>query len=233
MHTTGHLIHIICEVSAYILGYRYYNWLRRQQGDLISDTNRMWIFLGAAVGALIGSHVLGVLEKPLDFVPDVLYFYGQKTIAGGLIGGLIGVETTKKWIGVQTSSGDLMTYPLILGMVIGRVGCHFAGVEDGTYGIETNLPWGMDSGDGFIRHPVNLYEIIFLLCLAWGISWAEKRFGFPNGRRFQVFMVAYLAYRIAVECIKPAYFWPNLHLSSIQIASMLSIGYYALKWLRK
>ncbi len=233
MHSTGHLIHLICEVLAYALGYRYYSWLRQHGGDLISDSNRAWIFIGAALGALIGSHVLGVLEKPLDFVPDLLYFYGQKTIAGGLIGGLIGVEITKKLIGVHTSSGDLMTYPLILGMTIGRVGCHFAGVEDGTYGMETSLPWGMELGDGLKRHPVNLYEIIFLLNLAWGINWAEKRLVFPNGRRFQVFMVAYLAYRIAVEYIKPVYFWPYLNLSSIQVAGLLCIGYYALKWWRK
>jgi phosphatidylglycerol---prolipoprotein diacylglyceryl transferase len=182
MQTTGHLIHIICEVTAYVIGYRYYNLLRQQQGDLISDSDRLWIFMGAALGALIGSHALGVLEKPSDFVPDILYLYGQKTIAGGLIGGLIGVEITKKLIRVHTSSGDLMTYPLMVGMIIGRVGCHFAGLEDGTYGIETALPWGIDLGDGLKRHPVNLYEIIFLLCLAQGISWSEKCFDFSDGR---------------------------------------------------
>lgn len=46
----------------------------------------------------------------------LIYFMGNKTIVGGFLGGLIGVEITKKKIGVTTSSGDLMVYPLIVAM---------------------------------------------------------------------------------------------------------------------
>lgn len=73
------------------------------------------------------------------------------TVVGGLLGGLVGVELSKKIIGVRTSSGDLFSYPLILGMMIGRVGC-LGGLEDNTYGEATTLPWGMDLGDGVMRH---------------------------------------------------------------------------------
>ncbi|MBL8976463.1 MAG: hypothetical protein JNK56_38020, partial [Myxococcales bacterium] len=55
--------HLVFEVLAYTLGYRYYAALRRR-GDPISDLQRMWIFIGAVTGGLLGSRVLGLLEHP-------------------------------------------------------------------------------------------------------------------------------------------------------------------------
>lgn len=34
----------------------------------------------------------------------------------------------KKRLGIRTSSGDLMVFPLLLGLAIGRLGCHFSGL---------------------------------------------------------------------------------------------------------
>ena len=155
-------IHFICETLSYFLGYQFYSFLRNRQTDQISSEHRIIIFVGAALGAFFGSHVLGVLEQPL-LLPKInfVYFMGNTTIIGGLLGGLIGVELTKMKIGVKVSSGDLMVYPIILAMIVGRLGCHFAGLEDGTYGIASALPWAVDFGDGVKRHPTNLYEIVF------------------------------------------------------------------------
>ena len=66
-----------------------------------------------------------------------------------------------------------MVFPLLLGMALGRVGCHLAGLTDGTYGTATTLPWALDLGDGVARHPTNLYEIGFLLLLAGLLWWAR------------------------------------------------------------
>ncbi len=38
-----------------------------------------------------------------------------------MLGGLIGVELTKRWIGLKQSTGDAFVYPLIVGTAIGRV----------------------------------------------------------------------------------------------------------------
>ena len=59
----------------------------------------------------------------------------------------------------------LFTYPLILAIIIGRIGCFSMGVFEETYGLPTTLPWGMNLGDNIPRHPVCLYEIIFLIFL--------------------------------------------------------------------
>jgi phosphatidylglycerol:prolipoprotein diacylglycerol transferase len=150
---------------------------------------------------------------------------GNKTIIGGMLGGLIGVELTKKRIGVTVSSGDLMVYPLILAMIIGRTGCFLAGLEDGTYGIASNLPWAINFGDGIRRHPTNLYEILFWLMLWISLRLIERKHEFANGARFKVFMASYLIFRLLVEFIKPAYFF-GFGLSVIQLVCIGGILYY-------
>ncbi len=220
-------VHLIFELLAYTLSYQYYAWLRRRHTDPISDDHRMFIFIGAAFGAFWGSHLLGVVERPFEAKQSFfLYFLANKTIVGGLLGGLAGVEITKKFIGVTVSSGDLMTFPLLLGLAIGRIGCHLAGLPDGTFGSATTLPWAIDFGDGMPRHPVNLYEILFLSAIALTIFTLERRYKLPNGSRFKIFMIGYLLWRFLLEYLKPAFFWPGVGLSSIQMACLVGLWYY-------
>jgi phosphatidylglycerol:prolipoprotein diacylglycerol transferase len=219
-------IHFVCETLACFLGYRYYAYLRRHTTDLISTENRLVIFIGAAAGAFIGSHIIGVLENP-SLLPhfNLIYFMGNKTIVGGFVGGLIGVEFTKKRIGVTASSGDMMVYPLILAMIIGRTGCFLAGLVDGTYGIASNLPWAINFGDGIPRHPTNLYEILYWITLWASLYFTEKRLVLANGARFKILMVSYLLFRFAIEFIKPDYFF-SFGLGVIQLVCLCGILYY-------
>ena len=225
--------HLVFEILAYSLGYRFYAYLRSKTHDPISEGDRMWIFIGAAFGGFLGGHILGILERPDDWSKGVnwLYFMGNKTILGGLLGGLIGVEFTKKRIGVTTSSGDLMTFPLIFAMIIGRLGCHLEGLEDGTFGNPTTFFMGMNFGDGILRHPVNLYEIIFLAALGFFIKILDKNTPLSNGSHFRLFMIGYLCWRFVLEWLKPAYFW-SFGLSSIQVAALLGLVYYRAVFLK-
>lgn len=219
-------LHLIFEILAYSIGYRFYVFLRSKSHDLISDEGRLWIFIGATAGAFLGSHILGILENPSKWNQlNLIYFMGNKTIVGGLLGGLIGVELTKKFIGVTTSSGDLMTFPIILALSIGRIGCFAEGLEDGTFGITTTLPWGINFGDGLYRHPTQLYEIIFLIILGFLLFLLEKNVVLLNGSRFKVLMVSYLIFRFLIEFIKPNEFY-SFGVCSIQIACIFGLLYY-------
>jgi len=219
-------VHFVCETLAYFLGYRYYAWLRRNTHDQISTESRLIIFIGAAFGAFVGSHLVGVLENPALLSKfNLIYFMGNKTIVGGMLGGLIGVELTKKKIGVTVSSGDLMVYPLILAMIIGRTGCFLSGLEDGTYGVASNLPWAINFGDGIRRHPTNLYEIVFWILLWLVLKMTERRYQFTDGSKFKVFMLSYLFFRFLDEFIKPDYFF-SFGLSVIQLVCLAGILYY-------
>ena len=222
--------HRFFELLAFFAGYRLYVWQRARAQDRISDDNRWWILLGAATGAWLGSHLLGILEHP-ERLAEVrwIHLLTEKTIVGGLLGGLAGVEFTKKRLGVRYSSGDLMTYPILLALAIGRIGCHLAGLDDGTHGSPTDLPWGIDFGDGVPRHPVNLYEILFLGCLAAFIYFLEKSRPLPDGVRFRILMTAYLCWRFVIEFWKPVWMFP-FGLSSIQLAVLCGLGYYWRVW---
>jgi len=219
-------VHFICETLAYVIGYRYYIYLRKYSHDQISSENRLIIFIGAAFGALIGSHLVGVLENPpLLSHFNLIYLMGNKTIVGGMLGGLIGVELTKKKIGVNVSSGDMMVYPLILAMIIGRIGCFLAGLDDGTFGSPSNLAWAINFGDGIRRHPTNLYEILFWIALWLTLKLIERHREFTDGSKFKIFLSSYLVFRFLDEFIKPDYFF-SFGLSVIQLVCIAGILYY-------
>lgn len=220
--------HLIFEMLAYTLGFRYFLWLRKRQVDTIETGDRIWILIGAAFGALVGARLVGILENPSLFstAPSlVLYVMASKTIVGGLLGGLVGTELTKKIIGVHTSSGDLITYPLLLAIMIGRVGCFLAGVEDGTYGTASTLPWALDMGDGIQRHPTNLYEILFLGLLWLFLRALERRVQLADGARFRIFLASYLLFRFCIEFIKPVHPFV-LGLGIIQLVCLAGLVYY-------
>ncbi|HVI45200.1 MAG TPA: prolipoprotein diacylglyceryl transferase family protein [Chitinophaga sp.] len=221
-------LHAVTETLGMFIGFRYFLYLRRKQGDQVTSSNRIWAIIGAIFGALFGSRLLGALENPpalLSADNILLYIYQNKTIVGGLLGGLIGVESVKKAIGENTSTGDLFTYPLILAMITGRIGCFSMGVYEETYGVPTTLPWGLDLGDGLLRHPVSLYEIVFLAGLWLALYYANKRFPLVNGARFKLFMIGYLLFRFLLDFIKPGYRYA-FGLGSIQLACLAGLIYY-------
>jgi prolipoprotein diacylglyceryltransferase len=231
IHIGGHpiLLHAVFEFLAIFIAYRYFNWLKRKEGDDITTDNRLYILAAAAIGAVVGSHVLGALENVPEWQKSPsfwMYLYGNKTLVGGLIGGLAGVELIKKAIGERRNSGDLFTFPLLLGMIIGRIGCFSAGVFEETYGVRSQLPWAMDMGDGVLRHPVTLYEIVFLILLWAWLLWFKKAATIQPGALFKIFIISYLEFRFFLDFIKPC--WRFAYgLGSIQLACLAGIIYYA------
>jgi len=218
-------LHIIFETLAFFVGVRLYYYLKKGIVDPISDINRLWILLGAMLGALIGSRVIAMLETPAEILHQTwLSFYQNKTVAGGFIGGLFGVEIIKKIIGVKTASGDIYVIPIIVALFIGRIGCFSMGVAENTYGVETQFIFGMDLGDGKLRHPIALYEMAYMVLL-FGFFQKIKHVQLRNGDRFKLFMVLYFLYRFAVEFIKP-YHPLFLGLSAIQWSALFIFGYY-------
>jgi phosphatidylglycerol:prolipoprotein diacylglycerol transferase len=119
----------------------------------------------------------------------------------------------------------LFTFPMILALMIGRVGCFSMGVFEETYGNTTTFFTGMDLGDGILRHPVALYEILFLLCVWIGLLQIEKKYALAEGGRFKIFMIAYVVFRFLLDFIKPHYTF-SFGLSTIQIVCVMGLIYY-------
>lgn len=220
--------HLVFESLAYFIGFRLY--LNTRNKDRIPLDKAIWVVIGATLGAAVGSKLLYWFEDPLKTMKNwdnLIYLLEGKTIVGGLLGGLIGVETAKKLIGWRRSTGDDFVLPLAVGTMIGRIGCFLTGLGDHTYGVSTTLITGIDFGDGIKRHPTQLYEIFFLALLIFAIwNVKRKRMGW-EGMLFQLFMLGYLTFRLLIDFIKPT---PHPYgiLNNIQLASLLGILYYIL-----
>ncbi len=225
----GHAInvHLILEYTAFFVAFRYYVYPRKRSSDKITSANRLSIILGAIFGALIGSRLMGYLEHPIaiDSAAILVKVLNTKTIMGGLFGGLLGVEFSKYLIGEKQRSGDLFTLPIILGIIIGRIGCFLSGINEFTYGSTTSFFLAMDLGDGLLRHPIALYEIIFLLALFWILTLIFRSQQLPDGKVFQLFMILYFGFRFLIEFIKPNIFFIG-SLSSIQWLCVVCWIYY-------
>lgn len=219
--------HIFFEALAYAISLRLL--LRNVRKDTISPSQRSSVIAGGMVGALAGAKVLVLLQH----APELWQNWQQlfwllvqgKTVVGALLGGLAGVEVTKKFIGVSRSTGDAFVYPLIVGTSVGRIGCFLTGLSDRTFGVPTSLPWGVDFGDGIHRHPTQLYEIAFLLGLLVFLrvrSLSHRQ----EGDLFKFYMLAYLGFRFIIDFIKPD-LRPVLGLSAIQFACGLGLLYYS------
>ena len=221
--------HLLLETLAFFIAFRYFLFLRKRKGDRIDEPNRIWIIIGATAGALFGSRLLGAMESPSALMNTkhlLLYIYSSKTIVGGLLGGLLGVELVKAAIGEKTSSGDLFVYPLLLGMIIGRIGCFLNGTAESVVGLPTRSVFGMNLGDGVLRHPVALYEIVFLVLLWILIRIFSKQASWQLGLLFKIFMISYLTFRFGLEFLKPRE--PiALSLSAIQWACVAGWFYYS------
>jgi len=218
--------HLFFESLAYAIAFRLV--LLNSRKDTIAPSQRSSVIVGGMVGALVGAKVL-VLLQHIDVIGSswqrlLLLLVQGKTVVGALLGGLIGVELTKKMIGVERSTGDAFVYPLIVGTAIGRIGCFLTGLSDRTYGIATTLPWGVDFGDGIYRHPTQIYEIIFLLLLMIALQ-IRSRYPRQEGDVFKFYMVGYLGFRFWIDFLKPD-FHPILGISAIQIACLLGLIYY-------
>lgn len=226
------IIHFIFEAFAYLVGAQIYWRIAKHypQPPLVDR----FLLLGSAIfGAFLGSKFLHILEHLPFLLSDgnkELWLSG-KTVLGGFIGGTLAVELAKKAINWQTSTGDAWVIPLTIGLMIGRLGCQFSDLNDLTYGIATQLPWGWNYGDNIPRHPVGLYEIIavglFTIIL--------YRFKFKVlGIRFAYFMAGYCLIRVLLDFLKPPFggeigllpVASYLGLSAIQWAGILGILYF-------
>lgn len=217
-------LHFILEAMAYFFGFRLYLYLRKKEKRAASESDLV-VAVGAVLGAAIGSKWVFWVQEPVYAFQSFQHMMGGKTIVGGFLGGLIGVEIAKKVAGIRRATGDAFVYPITLGMVFGRLGCFFAGLADHTYGVPSRLPWAIDFGDGVPRHPTQLYEIVFVGLLTFLISRMDAS-RLIAGDRFKLWLSGYLCWRLFIENFKPKPFLYLDLLTGIQLACLAGIIYY-------
>lgn len=171
---------------------------RWQVGRAFRFAERPWYFAAAAMGALVGAVLLGSANTLLAGMGE------GKSVLGGLLGGIVGVETYKLATGLRGSTGIGFVAPMATGIAVGRVGCLLAGLADFTYGVPTALPWGWDFGDGVPRHPVQAYEsLAMLVFLLWFLRGLAAGRATVRRHGFALFVLWYGGQRFAWEFLKP------------------------------
>jgi phosphatidylglycerol:prolipoprotein diacylglycerol transferase len=185
MSISGAIWYTIFNVLGYsAAGAVFYCEARRRK--TFSGETLLYVMLGALVGALLGSKLgsaLFVYPQYFWSHPWVLLLpqTGGKTLVGGIIGGYLGVVIAKKILKIESSTGDLFAPALSLGIAIGRIGCFLNGCCGGVNGL-----------------PVQLYESTFCLILFFVLFYLRAK-RLRNGDLFKVFLLAYSAFRFAIE----------------------------------
>lgn len=191
-------IHIVFDLLAWATGAVVGWWYGRRNPVDIARLDKIVTpsyFLSLAIGALIGAWFLGSLNSLRWSNPTLSH-----SVGGALAGGIVAVELWKWRNGISGSTGGNFVLPMAVGIMVGRFGCFFAGIEDHTFGTPTGLPWAVDIGDGIGRHPVQLYEATALgLFSIWYLI--QRRIS--SQTVFYSFIGYYAVQRFFWEFLKP------------------------------
>lgn len=205
-----------------VLGIAIYLYQVKDQKD--KDSTYILLFaavIGGIIGAKVPIWIINFNTITSNF--DLYAFLSGRTIIGGLIGGIISVIYARSRLGIKKKSGNLFVPALSLSFCVGRIGCLLYGC---CYGKPTNLPWGLNFGDGIRRHPTQIYEILFFLI--WFIVsfyLIQKKYIIKPGLLFEIFIVSYFTFRFSIEFVRfePTYLFG---LTLAQNVSVLVVLYF-------
>jgi phosphatidylglycerol:prolipoprotein diacylglycerol transferase len=201
-------------------GWAFYRFRLNPSGYTASAQRELGYWATLSFAALLGAFWFGTLNLYLTGIAGI-----GRSAFGALFGGIAGVELWKAFRRRGGSTGVVYVVPLSVGMILGRIGCQFAGLADMTYGAPTSLPWGWDFGDGIARHPAPLYESLAMLAfLAGFLAWFRRVPQAVGAIGFYVFIAWYAAQRFLIEFTKP-YGDVFLGLDLFQIGALLLFGY--------
>jgi phosphatidylglycerol:prolipoprotein diacylglycerol transferase len=201
-------------------GWAFYRYRLKPAGYAASAQRELGYWAVLACAALLGAFWFGTANLYLSGIAGI-----GRSAFGAIFGGIVGVEVWKRIKGRSGSTGVVYVVPLSVGMILGRIGCQFAGLDDMTYGAPTSLPWGWDFGDGIARHPAPLYEALAMLAFLVGfLAWFRRAPQAVSAIGFYVFVAYYAAQRFLIEFTKP-YGDLVLGLDLFQIGAILLFGY--------
>ena len=219
--------HLVFDLLAWTAGLAtsvgLYRWRLKGVAERTAGLVDGGYFFALALGAIPGAWLAGSANSLREHAPALSH-----SVAGALVGAIVGVEIYKALRGVKRSTGGVFVGSFTVGVVVGRLGCFFTGLADDTYGSPTHLPWGVDLGDHVSRHPVQLYESLSMaVFLAAYLIGLQQRRPWAMRRGFYVMCMAYGAQRFAWEFLKP---YPRL-VGPFNLFHLLCLGLVVYGWL--
>jgi phosphatidylglycerol:prolipoprotein diacylglycerol transferase len=226
--TIARITHYALEWAGLATGLALYRSFRKKRNAPgLTDAGSFPVVVACLLGAAIGNKLSFWIDNPHlwnNHTPGMGAWLAGQSIVGALLGGWLGIEIGKRIAGLHVRTGDDYVQPVLAGLVVGRIGCFLAGLHDGTCGLPTQLPWGIDFGDGVARHPTQLYELFLALTALVTYPYWRKYFASTPGLAFRIMMLGYLAWRVHIDMLKPVPYAYALGLSGIQWICLLSCG---------
>jgi prolipoprotein diacylglyceryltransferase len=224
---TNPAFHYAGDVAAWVAAalaarWQYKRW--PEDAARLAKVTSPSYFVALGLGALVGAWLFGSANSLRGAI-----LAPSHSIAGALAGGIVAVELWKLAHGVRRSTGGVLVLPICVGVIVGRLGCFFAGLPDYTYGAPTSLPWAVDLGDGIGRHPVQLYESLSMAAFL-GV-YLHARFdnaAWARNHAFHAMIIFYACQRFLWEFLKP---YPAV-LGPLNLFHFLMLGLvaYGLFW---
>jgi phosphatidylglycerol---prolipoprotein diacylglyceryl transferase len=206
-----------------IIGLGVYYCLAKKENKLSEKS--FYVLIAGLLGGILGAKIpIWIINFPLIIrsFPDITPILSGRTITGGLIGGTLAVMYIKQKLKIKGKKGNLFAPAIALGVAVGRIGCFLKGC---CYGTPTDLPWGVDFGDGIIRHPTQIYESIFFIGLFVFLMIRRKKA--KPGYLFHLLMNVYFSFRFLEEFIRgeqnPVFFGLTIF-QWISIAALIFIN---------
>lgn len=192
-----------------------------------SNSHSLSILIAALVGGVLGAKIPIWLTQYPQIAEEgwsIDAILTGRTIVGGLIGGTLAVWWIKRRLSIKQRIGNAIAPAIAVGIAVGRWGCFLRGC---CFGKQTTLPWGVDFGDGVLRHPTQLYESLFGV-IAFLMLMFLLRKKQPDGLLFVWFMIAYFLFRFFLEFIRVE---PRVlfGLTGYQYAAIVVLVYYVIK----
>ena len=157
------------------------------------------VYFCGLFGALVGAKLGFLIGEGYAYRGDWIALLTGRSITGALLGGYAAVELGKKLVGYPRATGDAFALIVPVALVIGRVGCVFAGCCPGV-ACEAHW-WTVTDAAGVARWPAAPVELLFNVAfLAWVV--VAARLGWQRGNRFHVYLIAYGLFRFGHEFLR-------------------------------
>ncbi|MBI4497094.1 MAG: prolipoprotein diacylglyceryl transferase [Chloroflexi bacterium] len=176
----------------------------------LSDDAISAIALWAVPGGIVGGRLAHVVDR-WDFYASnpasvLAITEGGMAIWGSVLGGSLAAWLYVKRQGLPVGqAADLGAFGLLVGQIIGRVGCLING---DAYGAPTEVPWavvythpGAFAPLGVPTHPWPVYEILWsglTLALLWRLMGRVR----PEGMLFLLYLAAYAVGRFFLTFLR-------------------------------
>lgn len=196
------------------------------------------IIIGGRIGYVIFYNLNYFLLNPLEIIfpfnksGDFIGIYGM-SYYGGVLGFVLVtfIFCRKKKINFLKLT-DFILPAIPLGYFFGRLG-NFLNGE--LYGRTTTRVWGMDFGDGFLRHPSQLYEAFFEGVFLFFILWIfRNKLAKKTGSLTGIYAFGYGVFRFLIEFFREPdvylrFVFYSLTMGQILSAFMIILGIILIK----